>query len=187
LVKDQAYLVPKRSVFNKVVADSTFELDVAAFLDSCPDILSFVKNSQSTQFRMEYRNADGSIANYYPDFLVKRTGTEIWVIETKGREDLDDPPKWERLQQWCADATAHDGRRSFKPLFVRQENYEKYQPKDFSALVASAQWCICMAQKTEKSRQFRPVVSVGPKACHATQARIHDATIMKEPGIERPL
>jgi len=94
LVKDQAFLVPKRSVFNKVVADNGFELNVAAFLDGCPDIISFVKNSQSTQFRMEYRNADGSIANYYPDFLVKRTDSEIWVIETKGREDLDDPPKW---------------------------------------------------------------------------------------------
>jgi type III restriction enzyme len=135
LVKDQAFLLPKRSVFNKVVADNGFELNVAAFLDGCPDIISFVKNSQSTQFRMEYRNADGSIANYYPDFLVKRTDSEIWVIETKGREDLDDPPKWERLQQWCADATAHDGQRAFKPLFVRQEDFEKYQPKDFAGLV----------------------------------------------------
>lgn len=138
LVKDQAFLVPKRSVFNKVVADSGFEMNVAAFLDGCPDIVSFVKNSQSTQFRMEYRNADGSIANYYPDFLVKRTDSEIWVIETKGREDLDDPPKWERLQLWCADATAHDGQRVFKPLFVRQDNFEKYQPMDFTALVAAS-------------------------------------------------
>jgi type III restriction enzyme len=136
LVKDQAFLVPKRSVFNKVVGDSGFELDMAAFLDGCADIISFVKNSQSTQFRMEYRNADGSIANYYPDFLVKRTDAEIWVIETKGREDLDDPPKWERLQLWCADATAHDGQRVFKPLFVRQEDFEKYQPKDFAGLIA---------------------------------------------------
>lgn len=135
-MKDQAFLVPKRSVFNKIVGDSGFELDVAAFLDGCEDILSFVKNSQSTQFRMEYRNADGSVANYYPDFLVKRTDSEIWVIETKGREDVDDPPKWERLQQWCADATAHDGPRLFKPLFVRQEGFDKYQPKDFAGLVA---------------------------------------------------
>ena len=138
LVKDQAFLVPKRSVFNKVVADSGFELNVAAFLDGCPDITSFVKNSQSTQFRMEFRNSDGSIANYYPDFLVKRAASEIWVVETKGREDLDDPPKWERLQQWCADATEHDGQRVFKPLFVRQEDFEKYQPKDFSALVSAS-------------------------------------------------
>jgi type III restriction enzyme len=67
---------------------------------------------------------------------VKRTDSEIWVIETKGREDLDDPTKWERLQQWCADATAHDGQRMFKPLFVRQEDFEKYQPQDFAGLVA---------------------------------------------------
>ena len=111
---------------------------MAAFLDGCGDIISFVKNSQSTQFRIEYRNADGSIANYYPDFLVKRTESEIWVIEAKGREDLDDPPKRERLKLWCADATAHEGDRVFNPLFVRQEEYEKYQPKDFAGLVAVA-------------------------------------------------
>lgn len=137
-MKDQAFLVPKRSVFNKIVGDSGFELDVAAFFDGCDDIVSFVKNSQNTQFRMEYRNAEGSIANYYPDFLVKRTEWEIWVIETKGREDLDDPPKWERLQQWCADATAHGGQRVFKPLFVRQEDFEKYQPKNFAGLIATS-------------------------------------------------
>jgi type III restriction enzyme len=97
-----------------------------------------VKNSQSTQFRIEYRKADGSIANYYPDFLVKRTETEVWVIETKGREDLDDPPKWERLQQWCADATVHDGKRAFKPFFVREEAFQKYQPKNLEELCAMA-------------------------------------------------
>ena len=69
---------------------------------------------------------------------MKKSESEIWVIETKGREDLDDPPKWERLKQWCEDATAHDGKRAFKPLFVRQEDYEKYQPKDFSSLVATS-------------------------------------------------
>jgi type III restriction enzyme len=136
LVNEQAFIVPKRSMFNKIVGDSGFELDMAAFLDGCEDIISFVKNSQSTQFRIEYRTADGGIANYYPDFLVKRTNSEIWLIETKGREDLDDPPKWERLQLWCTDATARDEQRVYKPLFVRQADFEKYQPQDFAALIA---------------------------------------------------
>ena len=135
LVKDQGYLVPKKSVFNKIVGDSQLELDFAAFLDGCDDIVSFVKNSQSTQFRIEYRNADGSIANYFPDFIVKRSEKEVWIIETKGREDLDDPAKWERLQQWCADATTHDRARSFHALFVRQEEWEAHRPKDFGQLV----------------------------------------------------
>jgi type III restriction enzyme len=79
------------------------------------DIVSFVKNSQSTQFRFEYRNADGSIANYFPDFIVKRSDKEVWIVETKRREDVDDPAKWERMQQWCGDATAHDGCYTNRP------------------------------------------------------------------------
>lgn len=138
LVKEQPFLVPKKSIFNKVVGDSQFELEFAAFLDGCPDIVSFVKNSQSTTFRIEYQNADGSIANYIPDFLVKQIESHIWVIETKGREDLDDPLKWERLQQWCADATAHDDAgRTFSPLFVRQEDWEQYKPIRFNDLLAA--------------------------------------------------
>jgi type III restriction enzyme len=139
LVKDQAYIAPKKSVFNKIVGDSHYELEFGAFLDGCADIVSFVKNSQSTQFRIEYRNADGSIANYIPDFVVKRSETEIWIIETKGREDLDDPAKWERLQQWCADATAHDSNRSFHALFVRQEGWEAHRPRNFGQLMTGFQ------------------------------------------------
>lgn len=135
LVKEQGFLVPKKSLFNRVVGDSPFELEFAAFLDKCPDIVSFVKNSQSTQFRIEYRNADGGIANYYPDFLVKVSEAEVWIIETKGREDLDDPLKWERLQQWCADATAQQPGKTYRPLFVRQETWDKYPPQNFKQLV----------------------------------------------------
>ena len=140
LVKDQAYVVPKKSVFNKIVGDSDFELKVAAFLDDCSDIISFVKNSQSTGFKIEYQNADGGIANYYADFIVKRTEKEIWIIETKGREDLDDPLKWTRLKLWCADATEHDASdRQFQALFVRQENWESHRPTNFNQLIVACQ------------------------------------------------
>jgi len=128
------YLVPKRSMFNKIVADNNFELDFAAFLDNC-DIISFVKNSQSVKFKIEYQTAEGSIANYYPDFIVKETEQKIWVIETKGREDLEDVEKWKRLQQWCEDATVEDKQgRKFYPLYVKQEQWEKYRPKTFKQL-----------------------------------------------------
>jgi type III restriction enzyme len=69
---------------------------------------------------------------------VKRTESEIWIIEAKGREDLDDPLKWERLQQWCADATAHDeARRQFHALFVREEDWEAYRLTSFGQLVTA--------------------------------------------------
>jgi type III restriction enzyme len=136
VVNDQAYVVPGNSVFNKIVGDNDFELEVAGFLASSKQIISFAKNPtrKPGAFKIEYRTEDGSIADYYPDFIVKETEANICLIETKGREDLEDPHKWERLKQWCADATAKDGTRTFHPLFVRQEQWEKYQPKTFKAM-----------------------------------------------------
>jgi type III restriction enzyme len=134
IVNNRPFLVPRKSVFNKVVVDNNLEMAVAQFLDSCQDIVSFVKNSQSTGFRIEYQTAEGNIANYYPDFVVKETESDIWIIETKGREDLEDPKKWERLQQWCQDATAKDPSHTYRALFVRQEKWEEYRPKTFREL-----------------------------------------------------
>jgi len=137
VVEHRDYIVPRKSVFNKIVGDSGLELDFAAFLDGCDDIISFAKNYQSTSFRIEYRTAEGGIANYYPDFVVKETEGEMWLIETKGREDIEDPLKWERLVQWCEDASAKVLNRNFRALFVRQEQWEKYRPKHFRGLSAA--------------------------------------------------
>ena len=132
IVNHQPHVLPRKSLFNRVVGNS-FELEFAGFLDGC-DIVSFARNSQSTHFRIEYRTAEGNIANYYPDFIVNENGTDFCVIETKGREDLDDPYKWERLCQWCSDATAKGGGKRFCPLFVRQEKWEELRPRSFADL-----------------------------------------------------
>ncbi|HEU0114188.1 MAG TPA: hypothetical protein VFQ80_05910 [Thermomicrobiales bacterium] len=71
LVDPQQYIVVKKSIFNKTVGDSGFEVRVATFLDASPDIMSLAKNSQSTGFKIEYRNAEGSNGNDVPDFIVK--------------------------------------------------------------------------------------------------------------------
>ncbi len=62
----------------------------------------------------------------------------VWIVETKGREELDLPQKMARLKLWCADATAaeDDGRR-YDFVFVDQAGYEKHTPGTFTALVAS--------------------------------------------------
>ncbi|WP_263353270.1 hypothetical protein [Acidicapsa acidisoli] len=36
--------------------------------------------------------------------------------------DLNDPGKWERLQQWCANASKLDSSRQNRALFVREED-----------------------------------------------------------------
>ena len=136
VVNDQKYLVPTNSVFNKIVGDNDFELAIATLLAGSKQIISFAKNPtrKPGAFKIEYQTADGGIADYYPDFVVKETEADIWIIEAKGREDLDDPRKWERLKQWCADATLKDSHRRFQPLFVRQDDWDKYGAKTFKAM-----------------------------------------------------
>ena len=40
VAKDQGYLVPKKSVFNRIIGDSQLELRFAAFLENCSDVMS---------------------------------------------------------------------------------------------------------------------------------------------------
>ncbi|MFH1973481.1 MAG: DEAD/DEAH box helicase family protein [Patescibacteria group bacterium] len=134
VVNDQAFLVPKKSIFNRVVGDSRFELEVASFLEDCDDIIAFAKNNLAIGFKIDYQKADGSIANYFPDFFIKADAKTVYILETKGREDLDDSLKIARLKQWCADATKQQDRFEYRALYVKEEDWEKYKPKDFAQL-----------------------------------------------------
>jgi type III restriction enzyme len=128
LVADnQPYLVPKKSVFNKIIGDSRFELEFAAFLENCEEIVSFAKNYQSLGFKIEYQGEDGNIHDFFPDFLIKRSEREVYVAETKGREDLDDVRKIKRLQVWCNDVNSAQSDRLYIPLYVKQEVWDKHQ------------------------------------------------------------
>ena len=120
---NQEFLTPKKSVFNKVIGDSKFELEFANFLDDCPDIISFAKNTNNVHFKMEYQGTDGNIHDYHPDFLVKENERNIYVAETKGREDLDSVKKTQRLKIWCKDVNSSQDRFIYLPVFVKQENW----------------------------------------------------------------
>ncbi|MEA2113487.1 MAG: TnsA endonuclease N-terminal domain-containing protein, partial [Patescibacteria group bacterium] len=134
VVKEQGFIVPKKSVFNKIVGDSCFELQFANFLEECGDIISYAKNYFAVHFEIDYKDADGNIRNYYPDFFVKVSENEIYIVETKGREDLDDVEKIKRLYQWRDDINAAQNKVKFAALYVKQEDYEKYTPKNFAQL-----------------------------------------------------
>jgi type III restriction enzyme len=136
VIKEQGFIVPKKSVFNKIVGDSHFELQFANFLEECDDIISYAKNYFAVHFKIDYKDASGEIRDYYPDFFVKVSFNEIYIIETKGREDLDDIEKIKRLYQWCEDINSAQ-KIKFVALYVKQEDYEKYKPKNFRELVCS--------------------------------------------------
>jgi type III restriction enzyme len=137
VAKDQGYLIPKKSVFNKIIGDSHFELLFARFLDECNDVVSFTKNYLAVHFKLDYVNADGDISNYYPDFLVKLPDSEIYVVEVKGREDLDVPLKMDRLRQWCEDINKAQAVVKYDFVYVDEEGFNKYKPTSFKDLAGS--------------------------------------------------
>ena len=135
VVKDQASLVPKKCVFNRIIGDSHLELLFARFLEDCDDVVSYAKNYLAVHFKLDYVNASGGISNYYPDFLVKLANSRVFIVETKGLEDLDVPLKMQRLLQWCEDINRVQSDVEYDFVYVDQDSFEKYQPSSFRQLV----------------------------------------------------
>jgi len=137
------YLAAKKSIFSKIVGEphaGGFELAFARFLDDAPDVAAFGKNYLAVGFKIDYVKADGDPSTYTPDFVLRTADGTVWVVETKGRAELDLPRKMERLRQWCEDATEaspEEGGVIYRFLYVDQEGFERHLPKTFAALAAS--------------------------------------------------
>ena len=137
VVKEQEIFVPKKSVFNRIIGDSHFELIFASFLDNCEDIISYVKNFFAVHFKTDYQDYNGFIRDYYPDFIVKKSEKEIFIIETKGLEDLDVPLKIRRLNTWCNDINILQSQVKFDWIFIDEKSFKEYNPKSFYELISS--------------------------------------------------
>jgi type III restriction enzyme len=134
-VKDQNYVIPKKSLFNKIIGDSSLELKFATFLDNCEDVISYIKNYPNVYFKIDYKDNTGNISNYFPDFIVKKTESEIYIIETKGLEDLNVPFKMQRLKEWCQDINKLQNKIKYDFIFVDEKSFNKYNPTSFEQII----------------------------------------------------
>ena len=137
VAKDRAHLRPKKSVFNRIIGDNSFELEFAQSLEEWEDVTAYAKNYFAVRFKLDYVNADGDISNYYPDFIVKRSDGSVFIIETKGREELDVPLKMARLKEWCRDVNQLQSESGYDFVYVDQPGFEQYKPKSFRDLAES--------------------------------------------------
>lgn len=141
VAENQPFLVPKKSVFNKIIGDNPFELEVASFLESrFSDVIAYAKNTMGEggiNFKIEYQAQDGNIREYYPDFFVKTGPNTFYILETKGREDLDDLLKIKRLVTWCKDINNAQSEYTYTPVYVKQEKWDevKQNLKSFQDLI----------------------------------------------------
>ena len=139
----RGYLPTKKSVFNKIVGEGNadgLELNFAAFLEGASDVQAFGKNYMAVGFKLDYVKANGDLSTYTPDFILRTSDSAVWVVETKGREELDVPQKMARLRQWCSDATeaskAESGTR-YGFVYVDQESFDLHKPSTFVGLAST--------------------------------------------------
>jgi type III restriction enzyme len=136
------YVLAPNSLQSKIVGEAGsdgFELRFAAFLRDAPDVAAFGKNYLAVGFKLDYVKTDGDLSNYVPDFFVKTDEGAVYVVETKGRAEIDLPRKMQRLRQWCIDATAASvaaGGPAYRFVYVDQAGFERHKPKTFAALTA---------------------------------------------------
>ena len=125
-----------RCIFNYVPCDNDFEVELAKFLDKAEDVVAFSKIVSKIGFFVEYRDSDGNLRLYYPDFVVLTGNNEYFIVEAKGREDVDVEHKDKRIKLWCEDATnLTKSNWSFKR--IDQEDFEKYGFRSVKELIST--------------------------------------------------
>lgn len=124
----------KKSVFNYTVCDNEFELSFAKFLDKSKDIKAFSKLPEQFGFCIQYTDTLANIRNYFPDFIAIDENNNNWIIETKGREDIEVKRKDIAAISWCEAATELT-KKNWKYIKILQKDFEKLNPDRFEDLL----------------------------------------------------
>jgi type III restriction enzyme len=128
-------LEAKKTIFNYTPCDNDYEYEFAKFLDKSEDIVSFAKLPEQFGFCIQYTDTLANIRNYFPDFIALHEDGSRWIIETKGREDVEVKLKDNAAINWCNTATELT-KEKWNYLKVLQKEYEALHPDNFEELLA---------------------------------------------------
>lgn len=112
-------LQAKNTLFNLVPCNQSLEVAMTSFLERAPDVAAFAKNAGPQCLRLDYLTADQRLAFYTPDFFVRGEDGSYWMVETKGRQDMDVPRKAAAAIEWCK--TASKGKTKWEYMFTPQD------------------------------------------------------------------
>jgi len=114
-----------KCIFNYTPCENNLELDFCKFLEKAEDVISFTKIVSKIGFFIEYKSSEGGLRVYYPDFIVKTSLNEYFLIELKGLEDVDVEYKDQRAKLWCEDVQRLT-KENWSFVRINQEEFEKY-------------------------------------------------------------
>jgi type III restriction enzyme len=122
-----------KAIYNYVPCDNEFEKTFAKFLESALDVEAFAKLPLQFGFSVNYTDSLANIRHYFPDFVLRLRNKVHWLIETKGREDIEVQLKDAAAINWCNNASQLTN-VEWEYLKVPQKDFEKLYPSDFEEL-----------------------------------------------------
>jgi type III restriction enzyme len=128
-------LEAKKTIFNYTPCDNDFEYAFARFLEKAKDIKAFSKLPEQFGFCVQYTDTLANIRNYFPDFIAIAGDNTKWIIETKGREDIEVRLKDNAAIHWCKTASELT-KENWSYVKVPQKEFEQLHPDNFSELLA---------------------------------------------------
>ncbi|MCL5266747.1 MAG: hypothetical protein M1469_01420 [Bacteroidetes bacterium] len=127
----------KKTVFNLVACANKFEEAFGRFLEKAPDVEVFAKLPEQFGFAVEYTDASNNLRYYEPDFVAVDSSGAHYLIETKGREDVDVANKDRAAMLWCENATRLTG-TNWRYIKVPQRDFEELQATELEDLIVFA-------------------------------------------------
>ncbi|MGB9590092.1 MAG: hypothetical protein ACPL68_04330, partial [Candidatus Hydrothermia bacterium] len=123
----------KKNVLSRVPYDSELERDFMAFLDDAEDVERWGRILRYI-FSLEYLDHQGRVRRYVPDFVVKTTDGNYYLVETKGLETPDVQLKDARAERWV-ESVNRLGRGTWDYIKVIQGFWERHRFNTFAELL----------------------------------------------------
>jgi type III restriction enzyme len=149
-------LEAQRTLFNLVPCNRELEVAMTQFLTAkARDVAAFAKNAGPQCLRIDYIGVAGRLAFYTPDFLVRTTAGNYYLVETKGREDIDVPRKARAAVEWCKCASTKKCKWDY--LYVPQGVFEGLTEAFIEALARTCAPALQNLLKEQEDKEQLPL------------------------------
>ncbi len=122
-----------RTIFNLVTCNRTLETTFVGWCSSASDVAAFAKNAGPQCLRIDYLSDGMRLAFYTPDFFVRITPGNYYLVETKGQVDKDVPIKARAAVEWCKAASTKLVKWEY--VFVPEGVFQRFQGHTIAELV----------------------------------------------------
>lgn len=159
--------VAEKTGFNLVPCNRELEVAMTNFLDRAPDVAAFCKNAGPQALRIDYLSSAGRPQAYTADFFARTTGNAHFLIETKGRQDLDVPVKARAAIEWCKAASGPRARWEY--VYVPQEVFARVRGYKLEELVRTC--APALVTLTDEAASSQMMLAF-PKLAEGVEARV---------------